>query len=193
MFNSWADHYKACPYSIRVAFLDEWEFKVATMGCHILPSHTSDAITDHISLLLKNYFPDRKKLMIFSCHNSTANRMRTSKILKVNSVQHCASHSIHLLLITDSINKIEDVTTILMKCRNIVTALHCKALLIEDKLASSKDKEIVADMQQNLAAVSNLLNIDSQFSPYSEDEDNDEVETIATAKQHKHSHQSLKA
>ncbi len=200
MFDGWTDRYKARPYmGVRVAFLDDWKFTVATLGCHVLPSHTSSAIADHISLLLKDYFPDRKKLMIFSCHDGAANMMKTSKILKVDTVQHCVSHGVHLLLTTDSINKIEDVTTLLTKCRNIVTALHFKTLLIEDELASTKDKEIVTNMQKHLAAVSNLLDLDSQFSDAlsQNTEENDdldaETETVAKAKQPKPLHQSLKA
>ena len=165
MFDGWTDRYKARPYmGVRISFLEDWELKIVTLGCHVLPSHTARAIADHISMLLKDFFPDPKKLLIFTCHDGAANMMKTSKLLKVDSVQHCISHSVHLLLTTDSINALEEVTAILTKCRNIVTALHFKNLLIEDELSATKDKALISKFQSNVAAVNNLLDLDDQFS-----------------------------
>ena len=113
---------------VRIAFVDDWEFKATTSGCQVLPSHTSRAITDHITQLLKSFFPDLEKLIIFSCHDG-ATDIKTFELLKVNSTQHCTSHGLHLLLTTDSINKLENVTTVFSKCRNIVKTLHFKLYL----------------------------------------------------------------
>jgi len=90
--------------------------------------------------------------------------IKTSKLLKVEAFQHCAAHSLHLLLTTDSIQKFSDVTDILKKCRNIVTALHFKSALIEDEVAASADKVIVSRLQDTIAKVSNILDLDTQFS-----------------------------
>jgi hypothetical protein len=191
MFDGWTDRYKARPYmGVRIAFLDDWDFKMTTLGCHVLPSHTSRAIADHISALLRDYFPDPKKLMIFCCHDGAANMLKTSKLLKANSIQHCSSHALHLLLTVDSLNKLDEVTAILTKCRNIVTALHFKTLLVEDELASTHDKELVLKLQKRLAEVNNLLELDEQFVdeiPVDKEDEEDDM-----PQRSHHSHRSLK-
>ena len=100
-----------------VSFLHNWTSKIVTLRCHVLPCDISEAIAGHINLILKEFFPDPKKLYVTSCHDGAANMIKTSKLLKVHSFQYCASHGLHLLLTTDSTNTLEDVMDIIRKCR----------------------------------------------------------------------------
>ena len=100
-------------------------------------------MADDALSILKSVFTDPKKLYVTSCHDGARNMMKTPQLLKVEVFQHCAAHSLHLLLTVDSIQKFSDVTDILKKCRNIVTALHFKSALTEDEVSSSTDKVIV--------------------------------------------------
>ena len=191
MFDGWTDRYKARSYlGVRASFLQgqDWSYSVATLGCHVLPSHTARDVADHVSAILKTFFPDPKKLFLTSCHDGAANMMKTSKLLKVDSFQHCAAHSLHLLLTTDSIQKFGEVTDILQKCRNIVTALHFKSALIEDEVAASADKVIVTKLQDTVAQINNLLDLDKQFSETFTDEELDD-----SLDSYSHTHASLKA
>jgi len=176
MFDGWTDRYKARPYlGVRISFLDDdWRFTVVTLGCHVLPSHTAKAIADHVSQQLKGFFSDTKKLYITSCHDGAANMLKTSKLLKVDNFQHCAAHSLHLLLTTDSINQQEEVTDIIQKCRRIVTALHFKTTLLEDEMDATKDKVLVDKLQARLADVSNLLDMEEQFAASISTEETDQ-------------------
>jgi len=190
MFDGWTDRYKARSYlGVRASFLQDWSYSVVTLGCHVLPSHTARDVADHVSSILKSFFPDPKKLFLTSCHDGAANMMKTSKLLKVDSFQHCAAHSLHLLLTTDSIQKFGEVTDILQKCRNIVTALHFKTALIEDEVAASADKVIVTKLQDTVAQINDLLDLDQQFSEtFADDEPDDDSHDS-----HSHTHTSLKA
>lgn len=166
MFDGWTDRYKARSYlGLRASFLqDDWSYSVVTLSCHVLPSHTARDVADHVSTVLNNFFPDPKKMYSTSCHDGAANMVKTSKLLKVASFQHCAAHSLHLLLTTDSLNKFEDVIEIIQKCRNIVTALHFKTAMIEEEMTATEDKAIVSKLQYNVAKISDLLDLDDQFS-----------------------------
>ena len=166
MFDGWTDRYKARPYlGVRISFISDWQYSVLTIGCHVIPSHTSRDIADHVQLLLQTYFPDLKKVLMTTCHDGAANMLKTSKLLKVEYMQHCAAHSLHLLLTTDSMNKLEDVVEILSKCRSIVTTLHFKGLLVEDEIASTNDHLLIADLQSKLAKINYLLDADDQILP----------------------------
>jgi hypothetical protein len=70
-------------------------------------SHTGQHLADHIRSILSKFFPDLKKMLIVACHDGTANMMKCSKLLKVQSVQHCVAHALHLLIIVDSLWHIE--------------------------------------------------------------------------------------
>ena len=143
----------------------------------MLPCHTSRAIADHVNLILKEFFPDPKKLYVTSCHDGAANMIKTSKHLKVNSFQHCASHGLHLLLTTDSINTLEDVMDIIRKCREIVSSLHFKTLLMEDEMAATNDKLLIEDIQQKFADVNNIPDLDDQYLVSIEDTDGEKHKT----------------
>jgi len=175
---------------VRISFLRDWKYRVVTLGCHVLASHTAKAVAEHVGNLLGEFFPDTKKLFITSCHDGAANMVKSSKLLKVDAFQHCTAHCLHMLLTTDSINSIEEVKDILQRRRDIVSTLHFKTLLIEDEIVATKDKVLIVkleeqqEQQQNVAKIHDVLDIDEQYSP--DLPQNEPTNTI-------HAHQSLKA
>ena len=151
---------------IGVSFEENWTFRVMTLDCHVFPSSRAATVADHISKrLLKEFFIDHKKLFITSCHDDAANMIQTSKLLKDDSFQLCSAHCLHLLLTTDSINNCAETTEIIQICRNIVTTLHFKSDLVAEKSAASGDKEIIDKLQDKMAQVNNILELDDQFEP----------------------------
>lgn len=193
MFDGWTDRYKARSYlGVRASFLqDDWSYNVVTLSCHVLPSHTARDVADHVTVVLKNFFVDPKKMYLTSCHDGAANMVKTSKLLKVESFQHCTAHCLHLLLTKDSILKFADVVEIIQKCRSIVTALHFKTSTVEEEVANTEDKAIVSKLQNIVANISGLLDLDDQFSSTLNNDDGSEIEN--NVKLHSHSHTSLKA
>lgn len=125
MFDGWTDHYRARPYlGIRASFVKNWSFCVATLGCHVLPVHTSAEIADHVLKVVSEFIPDVKKVYLTTCHDGAANMVKASKLLKAENFMHCTAHALHLLLTVDSLNQVEEIVSVLQKCRNIVSSLH---------------------------------------------------------------------
>lgn len=86
MMDGWTHKYKARPYlGVRIAFINNWVFEVLTLDCHVMPSHTSRAVSEHVTKLLKKYFYNLKQLYITSCHDCAANMVAASRLLKVDN------------------------------------------------------------------------------------------------------------
>lgn len=186
MMDGWTDKYKARPYlGVRVAFVKDWSYDIVTLGVHVVPSQTARTVSDHVNNLLRKYFAELKQMFITSCHDSAANMVAASKLLKVDSYQHCAAHALHLLLTVDSINTIDEAAAVLQKCRNIVTSLHFKTYQLEDEIAASADKDEMQKLLKTVADVSEVLNTEDQFSMDTQDDNTTENANVR--------HMSLKA
>ena len=103
-------------------------------------------------------------MFVTSCHDGTANMVAASKLLKVDNFQHCTAHALHLLLTTDSLNKVNDAIEIIQKCRNIVTSLHFKSMQLEDEISASANKALIDKLQNAMANVNEVLEMDDQIS-----------------------------
>ena len=159
MFDGWPDRYRVRPYlGIRVSYLCDWKYEIATLGCYVLPSHTGRDIANLVTQVLKEYFPDLKKIYITSSRDGAKNVVLASKLLKVEYYQYCLAHVLHLLLSADSSNNISEVAEVVQKCRNIVTALHFKSQMIDDELAATDDKRVVDELVEKMSSVIGLKN-----------------------------------
>ena len=164
MFDGWTDRYRGKPYlGLRASFIKDWSYHVVTLGCHVLPVHSSREIADHILKVVAEFVPDIKKVFLTTCHDGAANMVKASQLMKVENFQHCTAHAMHLLLTTDSISQVEEITSLLQKCRNIVTSLHFKSTLIAEELAATEDKTVINKLQKAMNDVNDLLDVDDQY------------------------------
>ena len=100
-FDGWTDRYRGKPYlGIRAAFVKDWSYHVVTLGCHVVPVHTSREIADHVLKIVGEFVPDVKKIFLTTCHDGAANMVKASQLMKVENYQHCTAHAMHLLLTT---------------------------------------------------------------------------------------------
>ena len=129
----------------------------------MLPVHSSREIADHILKVVAEFVPDIKKVFLTTCHDGAANMVKASQLMKVENFQHCTAHAMHLLLTTDSISQVEEITSLLQKCRNIVTSLHFKSTLIAEELAATEDKTVINKLQKAMNDVNDLLDVDDQY------------------------------
>ena len=62
MFDCWTDKYRRQPYmGIRIAYVnDDWNYRIATVSCKVLASHTGEAIACHAKNELKSIIGKRK-------------------------------------------------------------------------------------------------------------------------------------
>ena len=66
---------------------------------------------------------------------------------------------------------------IIRKCREIVSALHFKTLLMEDEMTATNDKLLIEEIQQKFVDVNNILDLDDQYLVSFEDADGEEHKT----------------
>jgi hypothetical protein len=203
MADGWTDRYHGRSYvGIRVSFVKDWEYRLLTLSCHAMAgSHTGDALSAHVKSVLSQFIPDFKKVIIATCHDGAANMMKTSQLLRVQSVQHCVAHALHLLITVDSLYRVDDLKSLIEKCRNIVTALHFKSDLLEDEEASQADHTKLNELRQKIAGAQEIIDLDDQFpvmldrgqnTENSGDSEDDQHGDSGTNNVHYHQHQSLK-
>jgi len=81
---------------------------VVTLSCKQCPQDAA-GINEHIAAELSDLglTPDiLKEKLMFTTHNGASVMLKTSRLLNSKYFQHCCSHSLHLLLMTDGVNKI---------------------------------------------------------------------------------------
>ena len=93
-----------------------WIFKVLTLGCRPINSHTGQGVSDYVKELLKEFFGnDYMKMVLSCCHDGAANMRKASQLIRVDEYQHCVAHALNLLLTTDSLNKVGEINGIVEK------------------------------------------------------------------------------
>ncbi len=193
MFDGWTDKYKARPYlGIRASFIQNWTYHIVTLGCHVLPVHTSQGIAEHVLAILSDFIPDVKQVLLSTCHDGAANMVKASKLLKVENYQHCMAHALHLLLTTDSLNTIEEISVVMQKCRNIVSAIHFKTVLLENEISSSSDRVSIDNLKERMNSTDNLLDLDDNFPVEDTSSNETEIDITSTGHRQQHYHRSLK-
>ncbi len=82
MFDGWTDRHKGRPYlGIRASFIKNWAYHVVTLGCHVVPVHTSREIADHVLEVLGDFIPDTKRVLLSTCHDGAANMVNSLHLL----------------------------------------------------------------------------------------------------------------
>lgn len=98
--------------------------------------------------------------------------MKTSRLLKTMYTQHCCSHSLHLLLMTDAINKLLAVNGIVQHCKDVVTKLHFKGHIVDEEMKKTDTLSNIHDMLDAVAKVHHILDCDANM-PLVESDDED--------------------
>ena len=179
MFDGWTDAHHKCPYlGLRISYLNkEWEYRIATVSCKILPVHTGESVAQHVRSELDQILPKgRKEMSIFSTHDGAANMKKCSEKLKVKDYQHCAAHSLHLLIMNDGINKIPAMKFVLENCKSVVRTLQFKGSLLEENCSAIQDLSMVEEV---INKVHKELDLDESF-PVGESDEPAEAAEVCT-------------
>ncbi len=165
MFDGWTDRHKCKPYvAIRIAFVKNWQFNVVTLSCRPLASHTGDALANHVRSVLSDFFPNLRSMLVTTCHDGAANMKKASVLLRSDGYQHCVAHCLHLLLTADGITRVPELMALLDKCKQIVSVLHFKGMLVDDETMSSADRVMLDRMAAKIAYTQEVVELDEQFS-----------------------------
>jgi len=122
--------------------------------------------------------------------------MKASQLMRVQSVQHCVAHSLHLLITVDSITRVDELTTLVQKCRDIVTVLHFKSYMLEEENTSLADAAKLEELRKKIKMAQEIIDLDDQF-PISLDNsivnaDPESAGTVGESSHHPHKHATLK-
>jgi len=91
----------------------------------VLERHTGNRLSSHVREQFKALGADLQSFMIFITHDGASNMMKASHLLRSTHTQHCVAHALHLLLVTDGINKSTDLIELLNRCKTSVINFVC--------------------------------------------------------------------
>ena len=101
------------------------------------------------------------KVMLFTVHDGAANMVKTSQFLKSTNFQHCIAHSLHLLLMNDGINRIDELTDLIERRKVAIRQLTFKSCQLMDEAAKIKDRENWKELCDMLSQVNEVLDADA--------------------------------
>ena len=195
MFDGWSDS-QGYPYlGLRIAYISQWEHRLVTISCKMLKGHTAVNMSRHVREELDSFVDGgTKNISIFTTHDGAANMVRASKLLNSEQFTHCLAHALHLLLVTDGLNKCPDIQELIEKCSSIVNKLHFKGCeLQEEKSVSYKDIPALEDILDKIAEAKEVLSFDSQNPVEDQTEEmENELATSSIANVRVHVHATLK-
>ena len=90
--------------------------------------------------------------------------IKTSRLLKVRNWNHSVAHALHLLLTTDSLQKVPRVMAVLNKCKNIVNTLHFKGDVLEREVRNTNDQAAFSDLMDKVMDLTALVNAENLYS-----------------------------
>ena len=116
--------------------------------------------------------------------------VKASNLLKSQQFTHCIAHSLHLLIVNDGLNRVQELKDLIEKCNEIVTSLHFKRCNLKDENLYLKDRTEMDNIMEKINSVITVVEVDSNYSVV----DNIDCETdeAVSDKHHTHSHVTLK-
>jgi hypothetical protein len=164
LFDGWTDKHKARGYlGLRVTYItSDWNFRLVTLSCKSLHSHTGEAIANHVRDELSAFF-NIKETKTFSTHDGAANMMKASRLLRVQFVTHCSAHALNLLLVADGMDRVEEICGIVEKCKRIINTLHFKGHIIEEEMMATHDQKFVDSLMEKIAMAQQVVQLDEEF------------------------------
>ncbi len=191
MFDGWTDKYRRYPFiGLRLAFVnDDWTFRLITVSLKVLDKHTGENMAAHVREELKNLDINLTDVEIFTTHDGAANMIKASNVLKSAGFQHCVAHALHLLLMTDALNKIADLVDLITRLKQAIQRVDAKCYLLNDAKLKAADRAKMALIQDKIAKAQEVLNADEQLSlSVSENTENDhdvnELEHVERVRKH---------
>ena len=108
--------------SLRIGYISsKWEYQVVTLSCKMLQDHSAVNISKHVHKEIDGFVDGGvKSIRLFTTHDAAVNMVKASQLLQSEGFVHCLAHALHLLLVTDGLNKCADIQALLDRCSNIV-------------------------------------------------------------------------
>ena len=176
MFDAWSDKYRRLPYiGLRLSYVDsDWKYRIVTVSVKVVEKHTAENMACHVRQELAIIGISLHNVQLFTTHDGAANMVKTSRLLRSDHYQHCIAHSLHLLLVTDGINRIPELAELIDRCKNVVTKLDAKCYVVDHESAKLKDRQVMDFLIERISAANQLLRADGDISLYISGRDNED-------------------
>ena len=170
MFDGWTDTHKARSYlGLRCSYItNDWDLRLVTLSCKPLEAHSAEKIANHVRNELSEFV--NKTVKIFTTHDGAANMFKTSKLLRVEAATHCSAHALNLLLMTDGLNQVEEIMTVVEKCKTVTRTLHFKGHMIEEGLAVKMDRNLIDKLMGQITKIHDVTSLDDQIPAFQPEE-----------------------
>ena len=154
MMDGWTDRYRRRPYfGIRISTICDWKLEVFTLAVKPVGSHTSENLKNFVQDVEEEFLPMDRQPLLFDTTDGAANMVKLSNLLDHERTT-CIAHSLHNLVMTDSINRVPKIQALLGKCEEIVRLLHFRTEDIQDTTMYLKEQELISkisSLEQELA------------------------------------------
>ena len=163
--DAWTDNYRHIPF---MTFTLHWisptetQLRSCTLQTSFLPHpHTADNIVEELKKVLTQFNLNNKIITLVT--DGGANMIKAARDMKVDRVP-CVAHGLHNLVIVDTLSKLPEINSFIVKARAIIKILTFKAQDIEKAKEISQQQEInnILDNAENLEAI---LEADARFGP----------------------------
>lgn len=148
MLDGWTDAHHRYPYvGVRLCTVDaKWNFRLFTLCVKPVESHKAEDLAVFVREILEEFLPQERNILLFNTTDGAANMVKLSRLLGHDRVT-CIAHSLHNLVMTDTLNKIPELQALIVQCKEVVNALHFKAHLIDEFVLEQKEAELYAKIQ----------------------------------------------
>jgi len=194
MMDGWTDKYKANPYfAIRMSFVHNWQFKVATLSIQPVESHTSRSLMKVVRKVVAEFIPHHNGVLLFNTTDGASNMKLLSKLLGHERID-CSAHCLHLLLTADGLAKVPELVSLMQRCKDVVTKLHFKGYVVTETRDIANDMAMFERIQEVLE----ILSSDDENPVVADNEESDDSGTspmMATSGDltaHESGHRTLK-
>jgi len=96
---------------------------------------------------------------LFTTHDGAANMVKSSRQLK--EFTHAVTHALHLLVMIDSLNCVEELQYLVQRCSDIVTKLHYKGFELQDAADSSSKISNLEDILEYISSACEVMDADN--------------------------------
>lgn len=176
MFHGWTDKSSGIYYiGLRAQFiLEDWTGRVVTLS--VKPCDwDSSSIKEHIRSEICSFIPQHADKELYVTHNGTDAMIKASEALKMKSWSFGIEHGLQHLLASDSLSRVSNVATVLIKCKSMVKTLYNKLNILEANERDVCGQTISHEFTDLIIELKELL--DAEIYYFTEEDDIANVKT----------------
>lgn len=177
MFHGWMDKSSGIYYiALRAQFiLEDWTGRVVTLS--VKPcDQDNGSITEHLRSEICSFIPQHGDKELYATHDGTDAMIKVSEALQVKSWSCGIEHGLQNLLMSDSLRRVSNVVSVLIKCKSMVKTLYNKLNILEAYEQDVSGQTISHEFTDLIIELKQLLDADICYFTKEDDVANAETE-----------------